>query len=271
MTLAESALLGIVQGLTEFLPISSSGHLVLLQNILGFTAPEIFFDACLHVGTLMAVCVFLRKDLLEILRALFKTLKSPSFPAFKDAYRNDAYIRLLALTFLGTVVTVILVLVFEKRIEEMFASVATVGAALIVTGFILWATRWARPSRKDALRTGAWSALAIGVAQSVAVTPGISRSGATISCALFLGLERELAVRLSFLFSIPAILGAVVLQFNADIAQFNSANILAGTLCAALSGFFALKILAWLVNRGSLWVFAPYCWAVGIVTLLTVL
>jgi undecaprenyl-diphosphatase len=269
MNFFQAAVLGIVQGVTEFLPISSSGHLVLMQNVLGFTEPDIFFDVCLHVGTLIAVCVFLRRDILEILRVFFMALKSPGHQTLRSLYNEEPAFRLLALTAAGTVVTVVIVLLFQKHFENMFASVAMVGAALIITGAVLWCTRWSRKPDSGVRQVGMGKAAAIGVAQALAVTPGLSRSGLTIACGLYLGLERDLAVRLSFLLSIPAILGAVVLQFDVNAFSSNSWHIVVGMFFSAISGFAALKILAILVKHGRLWVFAPYCWAVGLTILVT--
>ena len=268
MNFFQAAILGIVQGITEFLPISSSGHLVLMQNVFGFTEPDIFFDVCLHVGTLIAVCVFLRRDILEILRVFFIALKSPGPKNLKTMYNEEPAFRLLILTIAGTVITVVIVMPFKDLVESMFASVTMVAAALIATGLVLWCTRWARKQDAGVRQAGLGRAAAVGAAQALAVTPGLSRSGLTIACGLYLGLERDFAVRLSFLLSIPAILGAVVLQFDVSGLSSNSWPIVVGMFFAAVSGFAALKMLAILVKHGRLWVFAPYCWAVGLTILL---
>ena len=261
MNTLETILLGIVQGLTEFLPISSSGHLVIFQNLLGFTEPELLLDCALHLGTLAAVCLYLRADikliLSEILRGDFKG------PGASLAWMVAA----------GTVPTVLIALAFRDHLESAFASVFLVGCALIATGCILLVPKLAggrlRGNCAVKMRVGLLAALAAGAVQGLAVTPGISRSGITIVTGLLLGLDRDLAGRFSFLLSIPAIIGAVVLQFNLDaLARVGTAPLIAGFAAAAVIGFFALTILMGMLRKGHLHYFAPYCWAAGLAAIL---
>ena len=208
----ETIFLGIVQGLTEFLPVSSSGHLVIFEKLLGLKHPEILLDASLHLGTLIAVCIYFRNDLVKMVAELW------SFVFSGSNKRGDAgpNAQLAMMVVLGSVPTAIIGLVFKDRIEEAFGSVFTVGIMLLITGMIVGITRLIPKSRNTAMRVGPLVALAVGTVQGLAIMPGISRSGSTIVCALLLGLDRELAGRFSFLLAIPAILGAVILQLDAE-------------------------------------------------------
>ncbi len=268
MSNLSALILGLVQGITEFLPISSSGHLVIVQHLLGFKEPEIFFDVCLHVGTLLAVCLFLKDDLRDMVGAVFGLLPSPKGGTLSEKYRSSTPLRLLVLVTLGTVVTVVFVLAFKHLLESLFSSVAAVGIALLITGTVLFFTRRLPDPSISASRMGIPRAIVVGFVQAIAVAPGISRSGTTISTGLFLGLEKELAVRFSFLLSIPAIIGAVVLQFGSSSLNVNPTAVIIGIVSSAVSGYGALLVLARIVRRGNLWVFAPYCWVVGLVAII---
>lgn len=258
MQIWQAALLGVVQGLTEFLPISSSGHLVLGQRLLGLTEPALMFDVAVHVGTLAAVVLVFSGDLWQIVRGL----------VFSDAQARQGR-RLLWLVVVGSIPTAIIGLLFKDQFESMFSSVAAVGAALLITGCLLMASRLAPPTGRAINRVGAGRALAIGVIQGLAITPGISRSGSTISLALLLGVERSLAARLSFVLSIPAILGALLLQalHLRDAALQPLTPMLVGGAAAAISGWVALKLLLRLVQGGKLYWFAYYCWPLGLAAL----
>jgi undecaprenyl-diphosphatase len=176
----------------------------------------------------------------------------------------------------GTVPTVVIALTFRHSLEKAFGSVLLVGFTLVVTGCILVAPRIAAATKRSsaaatggALRVGLLTALAVGAAQGLAVTPGISRSGTTIAAGLILGLDRDLAGRFSFLLSIPAIIGAVILQFDIrELVRIGTAPLVCGFTTAAVVGFFALKLLMGMVRRGQLHYFAPYCWAVGLAAIL---
>jgi len=248
----EAALLGVIQGLTEFLPVSSSGHLVVFQHLLGFREPELFLDSALHVGTLLAVCIFFRQDLKEMTRATLRLRM------------DDPQTRLVAAVLIGSIPTALIGLVFKEPLEALFASVSTVGMMLIMTGIVLTLTGFVSKDHARFSSVPWYAALAVGVAQGLAITPGISRSGATIAAGLFLGLNRELAGRYSFLLAIPAIFGALLLQLGAE--NLGSAGLLpvaAGFCTAALVGLFALKVLMAVVRQGRLAYFAPYCFALG--------
>jgi len=265
----KAVILGVIQGLTEFLPVSSSGHLVLSQHLFGIKKPEVFFDVVLHLGTLTAVCLVFRRDIAALAAEL---LHLPKVVRGRDslaaAWRERPNFRLLVLILAGTIPTGLIGFIFQDFLESLFASTFAVGLALLVTGLILFLTRLIKDGGRGITGFRAVDALLIGLAQGLAITPGISRSGFTISTGLFLGLDRELAARYSFLLSIPAILGALIIQFEGVAAS--SFDLLAfglGFLAAVISGWLAIILLLKIVRRGDLHYFAYYCWLVGLVTL----
>ncbi|MDF1592226.1 MAG: undecaprenyl-diphosphate phosphatase [Desulfobacterales bacterium] len=271
MQLIQAILLGVIQGLTEFLPVSSSGHLVLLQNIFGLTEPEVLFDISLHIGTLTAVCIVFFSEILSILKTLFNLpglLKTSG--GIKQLYQDNEPVRMATLIVIGSIPTAVLGLLLHKMVDQLFGSVRIVGLMLIITGAILWQTRRFRIKGRPLTGTTIKHALVIGLVQGVAIMPGISRSGSTISAALFMGIDREVAGRFSFLLSIPAILGALVLSIDSPAMEttVSGGMFLMGTLTAGIVGFGALKVLLHIVNRGRLHFFAPYCWLLGIVALI---
>ncbi|MBU4186158.1 MAG: undecaprenyl-diphosphate phosphatase [Proteobacteria bacterium] len=267
----QSVMLGIIQGLTEFLPVSSSGHLVLLQNLLGLREPELLFDISLHIGTLIAIFIVFYQEIRNILQAMLRLpalIKSSG--NLKSLFANNEEIRISALILVGSIPTAILGILFHKIADQIFGAVWIVGAMLLVTGTLLWFTRRMSIEGRPLIKVSIRDALMIGLIQGMAIMPGISRSGATISMALFLGINREIAGRYSFLLSIPAILGAMMLSLNSTIIQTDIPVriILLGTVTAAIVGYIALKILLRLVKQGRLHYFAPYCWLLGAVTLI---
>jgi undecaprenyl-diphosphatase len=262
ITWAQAALLGILQGMTEFLPVSSSGHLVLGQALLGFAKPQLLFDILLHVGTLAAVLAFYGADAWRILRAWVLSLagKNPD-----PASARTAWLILLASVPAGFVG-----ILFDDFIEGLFASPRLTSMALLVTGaFLFFGISPSAGGRGENEMT--WrDALVIGLFQALSITPGISRSGATITSALFLGIDREMAARFSFLLSIPAITGAFLLKAKhlADVGAGDLLPFLVGVSAAAGAGILALGWLIRLVKRGNLRGFAYYCWALGIAGIL---
>jgi undecaprenyl-diphosphatase len=270
MEIRYAVVLGIIQGLTEFLPVSSSGHLVLFQDLFGLREPELFFDVSVHVGTLVAVCVFFFKDLKEIVTTLFSV---STWSIGKDSLWQSLYqkpeMRLLGLILVGTVPTAFLGLLFRPVAAKVFSSVQIVGIMLFVTGLLLWLTRRLKRGERNAAQLTIRDALFIGMVQGVAILPGISRSGATIATGLFRGIDRETAARYSFLLSIPAILGAMVLELGEAVASgFPPAGVvLVGVFMAAVVGYGALRVLIHLVKKGDLHAFAPYCWLLAVVVI----
>lgn len=262
----EAVLLGIVQGLTEFLPISSSGHLVLFQNLLGFREPELLLDICLHLGTLMAVLVVFRSEIRDILATLVRLPRLlGAAGGFPSLLRQNPQVRICFLILVGSVPTALLGVMFHGIADRIFASVGLVGAMLLITGGLLWFTRRLTAAGRPLQEMRPGDAVWIGLAQGLAILPGVSRSGATISAALYLGLERRLAGRFSFLLSIPAIVGALLLEIKSSELQSSATApaIALGTAAAGISGYFALVALLRLVEKGKIQYFAPYCWLLG--------
>jgi undecaprenyl-diphosphatase len=273
--LVPALILGVVQGLTEFLPVSSSGHLVVGSHLLKFSAPSLLFDVILHVGTLVPVLWLYRRDLLEILRALGKVFgKLP----LRELWRSDRGLRLGACVVVGTIPTALVGGLLSDLFARLFASPLVVGIAFMLTGGILMLTLLRRePGIEGAtepadshLGLGPVRSLIVGAAQSLAITPGISRSGTTIAVSLLLGIERTMAARFSFLLSIPAILGAVVLHLTKVTPSTTMAVLvyIAGALAAAISGYLALRWLVHLVRRGEMHLFAFYLWPLGLFVLI---
>jgi len=252
MDIAQSILLGIVQGLTEFLPVSSSGHLVLFQKLLGFAEPPIFFDTLVHFATLLAVVFYLRKDIINILMNLKKNLN------------------LIWLLILGTLPAVIFALLFKDYIESSFNSLWMLSAGFFITAALLFITKFLEEGRKDLQKIDWKDSVIIGAFQAIAILPSISRSGATISSALYRNIKREDAFKFSFLLSIPAIFGAMVLQiFDFNWQKLNGGvlpNIL-GFVAAAIFGFLSLKLLEKIIKTGKLHYFAIYCFVLSLVIL----
>jgi undecaprenyl-diphosphatase len=258
VTTIEAVILGAAQGITEFLPVSSSGHLVLLQKIFGISESALLFDTMVHAGTLAAVFAVLRRDILALLRRPLQPL--------------TGYLAL------ATVPAVIAALLFKDTIEAAFASGAFLGFAFLLTGALLLAAE-AHSRRRSARGTAmnGIDALVIGLLQAIAIIPGVSRSGATLSGALSRGLDRDFAARFSFLLSIPAILGALVLQMKdlagggsgeAGGAGIDAVPLVCGILTAAVVGFFSIRLMLKIVRERSLSGFAVYVIALGGLTLL---
>ncbi|MDR1546305.1 MAG: undecaprenyl-diphosphate phosphatase [Deltaproteobacteria bacterium] len=270
-TLLIIAALGLIQGLCEFLPVSSSGHLVLAQALFGLKEPEILLDLTLHLGTLLAVAVFYRRSLAALfseLRFLPGALVSPA--RLVELSRARPNFRLGLLIILGSFPTAAVGFIFQDFLTGLFASASAVGVALLITAAALTTTAFRRrPPRRGLLNMTAADALLIGLIQGLAIAPGLSRSGLTIAAALLLGLERELAARYSFLLSIPAILGGLALSLAQGLSSaLGPATLALGFSVAAVAGWWALKLLTGLVDRGRLHFFAPWCLLAGLAALL---
>jgi undecaprenyl-diphosphatase len=271
MTLTEAIILGIVQGLTEPLPVSSSAHLVIIPALIpGFHQPSIFFDVVLHLGTLVAVVFFLRKDIAGIVASL---LPEKGFwtvlPALTGEERT-ANRRLVLWIVVATFLTGVIGILFKDRIESLFESVETTAVMLFITGILLFLSDRVKKAEREKNSMNLMDGIVIGLVQAVALIPGISRSGSTITFGIFRGLERKTAARFSFLLSIPAIAGAAVLK-AAEMTQIPTGDLIAlgaGFLSAAGTGFLALKLLFAVINRTGLGLFAYYCWCAGAATLI---
>ena len=269
----KACLLGLIQGLTEFLPVSSSGHLVIIEKMFhlsGDSPQMLLFVAAVHVGTLAAVLVVFRRPLADFVRRLGAELK-PSFEG-----RRIAMI-VAGLAVIACVPTGAMYLIFRNQFEDAFDSPATAAAGLFVTGMVLFGVGRAPRSRRGWRRFGWWRAALVGLAQGCAIMPGISRSGSTICVAMFLGIKRRWAAEFSFLIAAPAIAGAALLGILKVLSLTGDQSsavpwgpILAGSLVAFMTGVVSLRILLVLVVRNRIHVFCYYCWAVALATILLV-
>ena len=252
-----AVILALVQGWTEFLPISSSGHLVLVEHLLGVHSEGVALEIVLHVGTVFAVILYYRDDFLAILRDGWRFLRGGRGPEAVSAARLALFL------VLGTIPGALGGVLFDDRIEAAFGDPRFVCFALLFTGVLLLSTLAAR---KRDLRLSPSRAFAVGVFQLLALLPGVSRSGSTISGGLFLGLVPEEAARFSFLLSVPIILGAVVFQLpevGAELEHGQFVPYLVGLVVAFLSGYLAIGTMLRIVRRGRFALFGIYCLIVG--------
>ena len=274
MNLIQSIIMGIVQGLSEFLPISSSAHLVFTSNfykvfkgieIVQQSNEEIFFDIMLHLGTLIAVVIFFRKEIYEIAKDLFIACKN------RDFSNHNAKLGLYII--LGTIITIALALPLNDAAEHLVYHPALVGGLLIITGGVLFFSEYLskqKENKSDKLTLK--QSILVGLAQGLAVLPGFSRSGWTIATGLFAGLNRETAARYSFLLSIPIILGASMVYplIKIDIAEasgYNWISIIIGTIVSAIVGYLCIKYFMKFISKFSLNIFAWYCIIMGVFAL----
>jgi undecaprenyl-diphosphatase len=269
MNVLEALCLGALQGITEFLPISSSGHLVLAQHLLGFQESQLFFDIAVHVGTLMAVFLVFWRDLALIFRDCFKAIgKATSSPPSSTPIGLQSGAKMALMILVGSIPTAFIGLFLKDVFEQFFTSPKIVALGLWITGFFLIWSRWAKPHRERLENPSVFDALLIGLVQGMAITPGLSRSGVTITTGMLLGLKPDLAFRFSFLLSIPAILGALALEaFHGGGSHPEWQVVAAGFFSAFFVGWIALLLLRSLVDRGKLFYFAPYCFVLGVVAL----
>lgn len=266
--------LGLVQGIAEFLPISSSGHLAILQNFFKLENIEeshLFFDVLLHLGTLISVCIVYRKDIMEMLRALVGLFQKKDVDGGRPVVQNDEKLRLALMIVIATLP--LLVIVFIKDyIEQLTGRSGFIGLMLVLTGCLLFVSDKLAQGNKAERKMTVVDALVVGVSQAIATIPGLSRSGVTITAGLCTGFSREFAVRFSFLISIPAIIGAnlisIVGAIKAGVAWGNMPQYLLGVVVAATVGYVAIRLVKILVDKNKFGKFAYYCWAVGLITIL---
>ena len=272
MSLLSSILLGLIQGVAEFLPISSSGHLAIAEHFLGMSGasdiPE-FFDVLLHLGTLVAVFVAYWDDVRDMVVEFFygvRDLARGSTPTPVPPAR-----RMILLIIVGTL-PLLIVLPIKDLVEGLADNMYFVAAALLVTGCLLFASDRVKKGRKTEKNATLLDVLLVGVGQAIATCPGISRSGTTITAGCFRGFDRKFAVRFSFLLSIPAILGANILSLKdaveAGIIWADVPVYLVGVVVSAVVGYACIRLLKMIADRGKFGAFAYYCWAVGVLTLI---
>lgn len=259
MNLIEALILAIIQSITEWLPISSSGHLAIVQMLLGLKNVPVFFDVILHVGTLIAVLMFLWRDIAKILKAVVRL----------DFKSKEGKLALLIL--IGSIPTAIIGYLFQELFKSFFSNLLAVGVAFMLTGCILYASKLSHDRNKS---INYFDALLIGTAQGIALIPGISRSGITISTGLLRKVKKEKAFQYSFLLYIPAVIGATIetsiTEWNKlATAEIDAFSILFGLIITTIVGYVFLKLLFKVIAKEKFHVFAYYCWAIGLLIVLT--
>ncbi len=263
-----AVLLGIVQGLTEFLPISSSGHLAMTQKFMGLDATNqqlLFFDILMHLGTLIAVGYVFAPPMNLFLRRLHKEILGPPV-------RNKFACRLTMLAIIAVIPTGIIGVGFKDEFEKAFGSATGISIGLVITGVLLALTAVVPRGKRGWKKFAWWQALLIGIAQGAAIMPGISRSGSTICMASFCGIKRQWAAQFSFLIVAPVIVGAAILQIkdlatmsHMDLSSLSWGPLIAGTVVATIVGVMSLRVLLSLVRNARLHLFTPYCWMMAII------
>lgn len=271
MHLLNAFLLGIVQGVAEFLPISSSGHLSIAQNLLNLGVEgtdDVFFDVLLHLGTLVAVFAAYWEDIRDMILEFFHMIGDVAHGTVPRSVPPAR--RLILLIIVGTL-PLFVILPFRHMVEALYSNTFFVGGALLVTGLLLFACDRIRKGRKTEKSATLLDVLVVGAGQAIATCPGISRSGMTISMGCFRGMERRFAVRFAFLLSIPAVLGANILQIGDVVETGIDVKLLPayllGVAAAAVSGYLSIRLVRMVASQGRFGIFAYYCWAAGAVTI----
>ena len=268
MDIIQAIIIGVVQGLTEFLPVSSSAHLVFAQYFLGVTDPSLAFDVLLHLGTVIAVIAYFWKDIIQMIISFFLSLIDLVNGKFLTEVRKDPYKKLSWLVIIGTIPVGVIGYLFNDFIESLFTGVSVPAFFLLITGCILYFSQ-RKNSGEINLKNMTWKdTLIVGCGQACALLPGLSRSGTTIATGLFLGLDKEFAAKFSFILSIPAILGAAVYKLK-DVTATHIELLpwIIGFIVAVISGYLAISFLLKLIKERSLDIFAYYCWIVGAIIL----
>ena len=271
MTYLTAIVLGLIQGVAEFLPVSSSGHLAIVQNFLniGQTEEHLFFDVLLHLGTLAAVIIAYWRDVRSVVREGLCMMHLKKLPR---GQKPDRLTRRMIMFLIFATLPLVFVVFFKDPVESLYYNTFFIGFALVATGFLLFAAdRWGH-GNKTVRSATIFDVLIVGVSQMIAVVPGLSRSGTTVSAGMLRGFDRSFAVQFSFLLSIPAVLGANLLSLvDAVQAGINWSYVpmyLVGVAVAFVSGYLAIYFLRMIVQRGKFGGFAYYCWGAGIVTLI---
>lgn len=272
MSFLTSILLGLVQGVTEFLPISSSGHLAIASQLLNMDGTENipqFFDVLLHLGTLVAVFIAYWPEIWDMILEFFRGIRDIAHHSTPDPLPPAR--RMILLVIVGTL-PLFAVLPFKDRIEGLSDNLYVVAAALILTGFLLFFSDRVRKGRKKERSARMTDALIVGISQAFATCPGLSRSGTTIAAGLMRGFDRTFAVRYSFLLSLPAVLGANILSLKDAVQEGVDWGMLpiylVGMVVSAVVGYFAIRLVNLLTDKGKFGNFAYYCWGVGVLTLI---
>ena len=273
MSILNAIILGLVQGIAEFLPISSSGHLSVLQNLFHMSTAEqghLFFDVLLHLGTLISILIVYRKDIVSMIRELIllfsgggagKGKRQPTLPMA----------RFVVMIIIATI-PLALIMPIKDELEQLYYHTFAIGLFFLLTGCILYVSDKMPSGNRDARTMTVLDALMIGICQCVAVIPGISRSGTTITAGMSRGLDRDFAVKFSFLMSVPAVLGSAILTFVDAVREGIDASLipayLIGTVIATVVGVFAIRLVTRITSRGRFGSFCYYCWGAGALTLI---
>ena len=273
MTYLLSILMGIIQGVAEFLPISSSGHLALFQTFFGMENVEekyMFFTVLLHFGTFISVCVVYWRDILDMIREFF--LGIGALAGKKDTGVTPPPARRMVMLIIIATLPLFVMVLLQDAVNKLFSNSIMVSCALLATGFILFFSDRLAKGHKTARNATLVDALIVGCGQALAVIPGLSRSGTTISVGMLRGFDRSFAVRFSFLMSLPAILGANILEIkdavDAGINMEELPMYIVGVVVAAVVGYFAIRLVKSLSDKGKFGKFAYYCWAMGLGSLI---
>ncbi|MBE6033939.1 MAG: undecaprenyl-diphosphatase UppP [Clostridiales bacterium] len=272
MTLFEAIILGLVQGLAEFLPISSSGHLALLQYFFGIEGESVLaFAVLLHLGTLISVFIVYWKDIVELVIELFYVIGDIFTGKGLGTKKNDTR-RMGYMIIVATIPTAIIGIVFNDLFKSFYTTLMPIGVGLLITGTILFIAERLNTSRKGIREMKFRHAILVGICQGIAITPGISRSGSTLFGGLISGINREVAVKYAFLISIPSILGSVILEapaaFKAGVDMALIIPILVGVIIAAVSGLVAIKTMINFVSKQKLCYFSYYTWILGVAVII---
>ena len=272
MSILFAALLGLIQGITEFLPISSSGHLSVMQNLFniqGMQEVDTFFDVLLHLATLISICLVYRFEIKDMIKEAGGFISDIRHPKPDEGDPKPA--RRLVIMIIIATLPLILILPFNDLIDKLSNNTYFIGVAFLITGSILYLSDRLKRGRKTEKNMTVVDAVKIGVCQAVATLPGISRSGSTITAGMAVGLNRNFAVKFSFLMSLPAVLGAVIIKFIDATKEGIDVSLLpaylVGMLVAGVTGYFAINLVRILSQKGKLGNFCYYCFAIGLLTI----
>ena len=262
MTITESVILGIIQGLTEFLPVSSSGHLVIFEHVFGISEGNLFYSLMLHIASLLAVIIYFREEILMLLASFIKSINRISGKINDEISSGE---KTVAYIIIATIPAVIAGVVLNDFFDSLYSNPKAVGYSLIFTGVLLIISRYANNMKKDTSELGISGSIFVGIFQSLAIIPGVSRSGSTITGGMLAGLKSEEAARFSFILSIPAILGASVYEIiTTDFTNIIfDINIVFGMLSSFVFGYIAIRYLMKIIRKGNIHYFSVYVFLAG--------
>lgn len=269
--LIKAILLGLIQGLTEFLPISSSGHLVIFKSFSDIETQGVIWEIALHFGTLLAILAVFYKDIFMILKSVHLTYKKlGAGEKITKIIKDDPHAHIFLLVIIGSVPTFIIAFFFRHAFESLFNKPVMTGFMLLITGTVLWFTKYSFVVNQKKRNLGIVEALLVGTVQGLAITPGISRSGTTIAAATFRAVDRKTASKFSFLLVIPVIIGSMTMMIQNTITLKNEEInfLIIGSTVAAITGYISLRFLIKIVKTGKLYLFSYYCWSFGLFIIL---